>query len=266
MGSDPSSSDGRLLSIAAGVHPDLGPSRMVEVAAAAGWPACGIWFDPASWRRATTREVKRRLDDTGVVALDVEPIIPAPDHDDQGERLIEIAAELGAHHVLFTSRLPELSATIDRFAVLCEVAARCGVTLVCEFLPIFPLRSLAKALDVVTPHAETVAGVLVDNLHLSRSAGTIDAVRAVDVRRLPYLQIADAPASAPTDIAGLLDEALNGRLLPGEGELPIGELLAAVPDVPLSFEVRSRALREGFSDPVERARRLLASARDLSAL
>lgn len=256
----------RLLSIAAGVHPDLGPARMVEVAASAKWPACGIWFDPGTWNEATTREVKRRLDDTGVVALDLEPIIPAPDHDDHGERAIETAAAIGARHVLFTSRLADPSATIDRFATLCDIASGCGVTLVCEFLPIFPLRSLSMANDVVTRHPVEVAGILIDNLHLSRSGGAIDEVREIDARRFPYLQIADAVANAPTEFGALLDEALNGRLLPGDGALPITELLAAVPRVPLSFEVRSRALRDGFSDPVERARHLLRSAERVKAL
>ena len=250
----------RLISIAAGVHPDLAPERMVDVAAEAGWPACGIWFDPDSWTDATTRAVRRRLDDTGIIGLDLEPIIPAPDHDDRGERIIDVAAELGVGNVLFTSRLPELSATVDRFATLCERASQVGVRLVCEFLPIFPLRSLAMALDVVSSHPPMVAGVLVDNLHLSRSGSRPDDLRDVDARRLPYLQIADAPDEVPTEFVALLDEALNGRLMPGDGALPIDELLQVVPEVPLSFEVRSRSLRDGFVDPVERARFLLGRA------
>ncbi|NDB06935.1 MAG: sugar phosphate isomerase/epimerase, partial [Acidimicrobiia bacterium] len=54
--------DSRLLSIAAGVHPELAPADMVTTAAAAGWPACGIWFDGNTWTDATSREVRRRLD------------------------------------------------------------------------------------------------------------------------------------------------------------------------------------------------------------
>jgi len=236
---------------------------MVEVAALGGWPACGVWFDPQTWSATTTREVRRRLLDTGLVALDLEPVIPAPDHLDNGERIIETAAEIGARHVLFTSRLPELSATVDRFASLCEVAREHGVALVCEFLPIFPLRSLSMAHDVVIRHRSDVAGILGDNLHLSRSGGTIDDIRSIDVERFPYLQIADAPSVAPVEFAPLLDEALNGRLLPGEGALPIEGLLAAVPAVPLSFEVRSRFLREAFVDSVERSRFLFAQVQSL---
>ena len=56
----------------------------------------------------------------------------------------------------------------------------------------------------------------------------------------------------------LYDEALNGRLLPGDGELPLVELVAALPPgLPLSLEMRARWLREDYPDPVERARAVM---------
>ena len=60
-------------------------------ARAAGWEACGIWFDAATWNDAVASEVRRRLDDTGLIALDMEPVFvtPAGDH---GEAVIEAAA------------------------------------------------------------------------------------------------------------------------------------------------------------------------------
>jgi len=253
--------DSRLLSIAAGVHPELAPVDMVTTAAEAGWPACGIWFDGNTWTDATSREVRRRLDDTGVVALDMEPIIPAEGSDDHAPRLIDAAAHVGARFVLFTSRLKDHGATADRYAEVCAMAEPHGITVVCEFLPIFPLSTLDIAASVVDRAHGSNAGILVDNLHLSRSGGAVADLAKFDRRMFPYLQIADAPGSRPTDIGALLDEALNGRLLPGDGQLPIGELLAAVPDVPLSFEVRSRHLRETHTDATERAKVLLAAAR-----
>ena len=251
----------RIFSIAAGVHPELAPADMVSTAAAAGWPACGIWFDGHTWTDATSREVRRRLDDTGVVALDMEPIIPAEGSDDHAPRLIDAAAHVGARFVLFTSRLKDHGATADRYAEVCLMAEPHGITVVCEFLPIFPLSALDIAASVVDRAHGSNTGILVDNLHLSRSGGAVADLAKFDRRMFPYLQIADAPGSRPTDIGVLLDEALNGRLLPGEGQLPIGELLAAVPDVPLSFEVRSRQLRETHTDATERAKVLLAAAR-----
>ena len=120
----------RLLSISAGVHPDLSPADMVSAAASAGWPACGIWFDGDTWSDRTTNEVRRRLDDTGIVALDVEPIIPADGSDDHAARLVEAAARLGARFVLFTSRLKDHGATAARYAEVCAMAEPHGITVV----------------------------------------------------------------------------------------------------------------------------------------
>lgn len=251
----------RLLSISAGVHPDLSPADMVSTAASAGWPACGIWFDGTTWSDRTTAEVRRRLDDTGIVALDVEPIIPADGSDDHAARLVEAAARLGARFVLFTSRLKDHGATAARYAEVCAMAEPHGITVVCEFLPIFPLSSIAIADQVVSGVRSKNTGILVDNLHLSRSGGSVDDVRRLGTDRFPYLQIADAPSERPADMGALFDEALNGRLLPGDGDLPIADLLDAVPNVALSFEVRSRFLRETYTDPVERATVLLEAAR-----
>jgi hypothetical protein len=54
---------------------------------------------------------------------------------------------------------------------------------------------------------------------------------------------------------GLLEDALYLRQLPGDGELPLRELLAQIdPLLPLSLEIRSRALLETYpADPLARA-------------
>jgi sugar phosphate isomerase/epimerase len=251
---------GRLLSLAAGVQPDVAPADMVSVAYASGWPAVGIWFDGKTWSDATSREVHKRLDDTGVIALDIEPIIPSEDGNDFAEQLIEAAAVIGARHILFTSRLKDQVRTTDRYQQVCEMARPHGINVVCEFLPIFPLNTLSMAAEIVADSRATNGGVLIDNLHLSRSGSSVEDVQAMPIELFPYLQICDAPAERPTDFGGLLDEALNGRLCPGEGSLPIVDLLQAVPDVPLSFEVRSKFLRD-ITEPIDRAKHLLTFAK-----
>ena len=250
---------GRLLSLAAGVQPDVAPADMVSVAFAAGWPAVGIWFDGKTWSDSTSREVRKRLDDTGVIALDIEPIIPSEDGNDFAEQLIEAAAVIGARHILFTSRLKDQARTTDRYQQVCEMALAHGINVVCEFLPIFPLNTLSMAAEIVADSRATNGGVLIDNLHLSRSGSSVEDVQALPTELFPYLQICDAVAERPTEFGELLDEALNGRLCPGEGSLPIAELMQAIPDVPLSFEVRSQFLRD-ITDPVERAKYLLRFA------
>jgi len=249
----------RLLSLAAGVQLDVAPVDMATVAFQSGWPAVGIWFDGKTWTDAASREVRQRLDDTGVIALDIEPIIPSEDGNDFAEQLVEAAVVIGARHILFTSRLKDQARTTARYQQVCEMALPHGIIVVCEFLPIFPLNSLPMAKEIVTTSAVSNGGVLIDNLHLSRSGASVEDVRAMPTELFPYLQICDAPAQRPADFGGLLDEALNGRLCPGEGSLPIAELLRAVPAVPLSFEVRSKFLRD-INDPVERAKYLLKFA------
>jgi sugar phosphate isomerase/epimerase len=238
---------------------DVGPAEFVAVAARAGWPAVGVWFDPATWTDRTTSDVRQVLDDTGTIALDIEPVILGPEGD-IGDHLIDAAFGVGARHVLVASRLADHRAVTERFAALCDRAATAGVLVVLEFLPIFGIRDLSDALRVVEGAARPNGGVLVDALHLDRSGGSPDELTRIPRGLLPYLQVADAPA-APADctLAGLVDEALHGRLLLGDGRLPLLELLDSVPDVPLSFELRSRELMATHPDPADRARATLAN-------
>jgi sugar phosphate isomerase/epimerase len=257
----------RLVSLAAGTVLDIGPADAVEVAAAAGWPAVGLWFDPTTWTDATTLEVRRRLDATGIVALDIEPIIPGRggDGSDGGERLLDAAATLGVPFVLMASGGADDDRVTARLTELAAYAAANapGVRIVLEFLPIFSVSSLGQAVGIVERVDRPEVAVLVDTLHLARSGGVPADLATVDPRLLPYLQLADASASAPADLAGLRDEALYGRLLPGEGVLPLGDVLRAVPEVPVSVELRSSALMSAFPDPTERASAVLAATRSV---
>ena len=148
-----------MYSLAAGTILDVDPVDAPCVAAEAGWPAVGIWFDPATWTDTTTTNVARALGDNGVVALDMEPVIFGPDGD-PGDALIDAAIGIGARNVLVASRLPVTIELIDRFGELCDRAAPGNVTVVMEFLPIFAVRSLGEALHVVRGAGRPNSGVL----------------------------------------------------------------------------------------------------------
>lgn len=250
----------RLLSLAAGVCPETGPADFVAACAAAGWPACGIWFDVASWTDAVAADVRRRLDDTGLIALDMEPIFVTPDGD-HGERMIEAAATVGARNLLVVSRGVDDQRFTERFAELCDLAAPLGIGCSLEFMAFMSIRDLPQSLAVLDAVDRPNAAVLIDNLHLDRSGGTIADVGAISPDRLPYAQLCDAPAIAPEV---LYTEALDGRTLLGDGGLPILDLVAALPEhTALSMEIRSASLRAGFSDPTDRAREVLVTSRQL---
>ena len=253
----------RLCSLAAGTILDVGPADAPGLARASGWDAVGIWFDAATWTERTTAAVNAALREHEVIALDVEPVILGPDGD-PGDALIDAAIALGARNVLVASRLPPSSEVIARYGALCDRAAAGSESLrvVLEFLPIFGVRTLADALQVVRAADRPNGGVLVDTLHLARSGGSPDDVRAAPRQLFPYLQLADAPAVAPDDsLRGLTHEALHGRLLPGHGALPLRATLDALPDVSVSVELRSATLMHDHPDPVKRAKALLSATR-----
>ncbi len=141
---------------------------------------------------------------------------------------------------------------------------------VLEFLMIAEVKTLAQAVEIVTDVGHPAGGVLVDALHLARCGATprgrrVD--RAASCCRTP--NCATVRRVLPrTDYATYLSDAIDGRSAAGEGELPLRDLLAALPaNVPLSLEVRSKRYRERYPDPVRtRARGARCDARFLAVL
>lgn len=250
----------RLTSLAAGTVPEIGPAETVSVAAMAGFAAAGIWVDLATWTAEVTADVCRRLDDTGLAALDAEVIRLRADRDlADARRVLDLAAAVGARFGLVVSQDPDLGRTAAQYAELCEYGVAVGVRPVLEFMRFMTVRTLPEAVDVVARGGHPAGAVLVDALHLDRGGDGPAAVAALDPALLPYAQLCDAPATHPP-ADGLVVEALDGRLLPGDGDLPLDNLIAALPaEAPFSMELRSAVLRTGHPDPAERARVVLAA-------
>jgi sugar phosphate isomerase/epimerase len=62
-----------------------------------------------------------------------------------------------------------------------------------------------------------------------------------------------------TDPDAYYVDAIDGRLAPGEGSVPVAAMVMALPaDLPVSLEIRSLHYRETYRDPLERARAILA--------
>lgn len=172
------------------------------------------------------------------------------------EGFLEVSARLGARNVLVMSAEPEEARTLERFCELCDRAAGYGLHACLEFAIYTGVRTLAQAADVVARSKRSNASVLVDALHVSRSGGIPTHIARVDPSLFRYAQICDASADmpGPGDTPGLIREARTGRLLPGEGVLPLAELVAALPDtVPLAVEAPCRATAD--LPAVERAKR-----------
>ena len=258
----------RLLSFATGNLPDFGPVDVVNAAAEAGWKACGIWFDPETWTDRTTRDVRNAFERSGLIPFDIEVVWIRPgDPDPEHERLLAAGGEIGVRNALMVSSDPDMDATKRRFEDLCGIADRHGINACFEFLPITEVKSLDQALDILRSVDHPRGKLLVDALHLKRSGGDPSMLEGLPADLFTYAQICDAPAELP-DMAfeTILSEAVDGRLLPGKGELPLRKMIDLLPaDLPLAPEQRSKPLRERYPDPADRARAILqATERFLS--
>jgi sugar phosphate isomerase/epimerase len=254
---------------------DTTPPELVSVAAAVGFRTVGIRLTatpsvgvpPYDILREgpMLRETLLRLRDTGVSVLDTEFLRFEPDQPvGIPEGFLEVSALLGAKHVLVMSAEPEEARTLERFGELCDRAAPYGLQVGLEFAIYTGVRTLAHAAHVIAQAKRANASILIDALHFSRSGGVPAHIRQVDPALFRYAQICDAVADmpGPTDTAALIREARTGRLLPGEGVLPLADLVAALPaGLPLAIEAPNQAT--GHLPALERARRAF---RALSAL
>lgn len=252
------------LSLAAGNVQEFTPPEMVTAAQQTGFDMTGLWVDMDVWTPKTTREVKRRLADGTIGVLDVEVVWIQPgDHDPAHDSIIEIGGDVGAKFVLIVSSDPDRSNTKRRFERLCDRAANAGLTAVLEFLPITEIKSIDDAIDVVTDVGHPSSGILVDTLHLIRSGGSAAQIKDLSPTLFPYCQIADAPPKLPEDtFENFMSEAIDGRLLPGDGQLPLADIMHALPrDLPISPEIRSLALRDAFPAIDKRAAAIYQASR-----
>jgi len=248
----------RIISLASGTLPEFGPVEVTRAAAGGGFNACGIWFDFKTWTEITTRDVARAFAESGLQPLEIEVIdIKSGTVDPEHQRLLESGAEIGASQAIVVSSDPDLGAVKRRFAALCELGDRLDINLCLEFLPIYRVKNLPMALEVLHDVGHPRGKLLIDPLHVARAGASISDVAAVSDDLFSFAQFCDAPLNLPGEhtFEVLLEEALDGRSTPGAGGLPLRELLGVLPaDLPLSLELRSRPLRERFPDPVDRAR------------
>ena len=247
-------SDGEMMNIlslaALSVLP-ASPIDQIDAAAAAGLDAVGLRLQPAMptdvdvmGDKALLRTIERRLSATGVKVLDIGAFRIGPKTDIQSMLpAMEFASSLSTRYMTCTSGTvaefvpSEEADTIEKFRELCEAGEPLGIKPMLEFMIYRSMGTLEDALRIVKLVNHSNIGICVDVLHLIRSGGSVDSVRRIDPDLLSYAHICDAPAASPT-ASQIPIEARFNRLLPGEGGLPLLDLLDVLPPgIPLSVEV-----------------------------
>lgn len=246
------------ISLASGVVPEFGPLETIRAAAQGGFDAVGLWIEAPKWDRTLMREVKAALADSGLELLDVEVIWIKPDSDmSDHKRCLDIGMELGAKNVLCVSSHPDASVTASRLSELCAHAEGGGIRVALEFGIFTEVKTIGAARAILDEVAHPLRALLIDPIHVDRSGATPADIAAVPRALLPYAQFCDAPAEHPdpSNFDAIITDAIDLRRQCGEGALPLAAMLRALPvDIPLAIELRSKPLRDGYPDPVARAR------------
>lgn len=202
--------------------------------------------------RPLIRSLAGQASEAGVPVTEVESFVLRPEVDlDLFAAGLDASAALGATRLLAVSYDAERSRAAERLHWLGVAAAERGIRVGLEFIPYSSARTLAEALALREAAAHPNVGLIVDALHLARSGGSPEDLRALDPSAFVFAQLADARAQTPPG-ESLAAESRTDRLLPGEGSLALDRLLDVLPPgLPLSLEAPTRELAQ--LAPIRRA-------------
>lgn len=230
-------------------------AETIEAAARNGFPT--ITVDPILYHDSLNagidaRSLRRHLADasvrvrvidgiwTGIAGLPSEPMRVGDTVFTRYDAAacLDVAEALGAPIVSFGHYLGDpvpRAAIAEGVGAACRLAADRGVTIVLEFILESGMPSVAEAQAVAVECGETNVGILVDTWHWSRTGATLDDLRALPPGAIKAFQLNDRIPTPP----GGEYVPMSGRLLPGDGELPLREIIAAglANNADLTFEV-----------------------------
>ncbi|HYS19298.1 MAG TPA: sugar phosphate isomerase/epimerase family protein [Candidatus Binatia bacterium] len=237
-----------LLALSPPTLPDTEPIEYVEAAAAAGYDAVGVRlarsplfpFHPVVGDAALIRELKRALASSGLTVLDILSFYLQPTTDlDAFAASLELGAGLGARYALVAGDDPEWARLRDNLGRFCDMAARFGVAAAVEPAVIRPLATVSQALRLLSELGRKNAVICLDPLNFVRGGGSAALLRGLDPRLFPYAQISDGVLDpGEPDLTKLGRMSPNQRRMPGEGTLPLRDILDVLPaGLPLSVEL-----------------------------
>lgn len=226
---------------------------LIDLADASGCAFVGLRLMPVTnveqpWPLSTDKrlrdETKLRLAATGVGVLDIELVKLTPDFGIAAfEAILDVAAELGARRVLTQVHDDSLARASDNYWHLCEQAKMRNLTCDIEFLTWTDIRDVKTASAFIAAVDHSHAGLCIDTLHFSRSGCAPEEIDDIPPHWLNFVQICDAPAAKPATHEELIEVAREGRLWPGEGGLPLVDIISRVsPRTPLALEIPNREL------------------------
>jgi sugar phosphate isomerase/epimerase len=222
-----------------------------------------VWslLDDATLRR----EMKARMADRGVSISLGEGCLIESDHDVRDhQRALDIFAELGAKRINTVSLDPDRNRTYEQIGRLAEMALDTGLQLTVEFVPMLTISTLDHAIDLVTGLRQSHVKILIDTMHFVRAGHSASEIANHDPNLFGYIQISDGPLTGADDY---MEEAMNNRMIPGEGEMPLRDIIVALPaDLVISMEVPLKRMADEGVSALERVSRTATATRTLLSL
>jgi sugar phosphate isomerase/epimerase len=175
-------------------------------------------------------------------------------------RCFELAEELGApaiNVVHFGGSPVPFSEMTDLLGQLTERAARRNLGILIEFLPGTGIPDLPVALELVRQVGSPNLGVMLDTWHLARTGGGPEDLIGEAATLIGGIQVSDRRRVQDSQPY----VPISGRYLPGDGELPLVDILAlvlaAAPDLAVGIEVINDELK---AMPTAEAARMAGNA------
>jgi sugar phosphate isomerase/epimerase len=238
--------------------------RYISVAVQ-GMPLVPLGYPPFSLKddAVLRKDLLAAMDDRGVSISLGDGFLVLPGADVSALRVdLDVLAELGVPRINVVSLDPDLARTLDQFAALTELAAQRDIATVVEPVPGLTIADVSSALAAKQYVGRGEFRLLIDTMHLVRSGSGATDLAAVGADQIGYAQLNDTTLRPGAD--NYMEEAMFERMVPGEGELPLHDLVSALPgDIVLEIEVPRRSLALAGVSPIDRLRPCVDAARRL---
>jgi sugar phosphate isomerase/epimerase len=232
-----------------------------------GMPLLPLDYPPFSFKEdgALRKDMIAALSDRGVAISLGDGFLVLPNADMQAFSAdLDAMAELGVPRINTVSLDPDRDRTFDQFAALTELAAQRNMRTVVEPVPGLTVGDIPTAVAALQHVGRPDFRLLIDTMHLVRSGFSATDVAGMDPEHIGYVQLNDTTLAPGID--NYMEEAMFERMVPGEGELPLQDLVSALPrDVVVELEVPQRELALAGISPTDRLRPCVDAARRLLA-
>ena len=175
-------------------------------------------------------ETQRALEETGITWTDAEVVRVTEELDAQAwEPALAVAAELGVRQITANIQSAEAERCLEPFQALSRLAEKYGQTINVEFVSWAGVSDLRQAKEFLIAAGRPNVGILVDMLHFYRSRVSLIELDNCPQDWFHYIHLCDCPKEIPGSVCQLRRDGLTRRLCPGEGAIPIREILSHIP-------------------------------------